>query len=275
MSKKTRISLIVLLTVVLLLSLPASAMIGGELDKTHTNVGAIMMVWPQFEDIIGRLCTATLIHQQALLTAAHCYTYFENQGINYGQIWITFDQDPFATDAEYLGVKAFIPHPDFVVGGHYSSDIALVILEEPVEGIELQSLPRIGYMDDILESLNRKDRRDLELIIVGYGTSKYLDPPDAQQDAIRRAGTVAFENLLESEIRTSNSNPDNATGCMGDSGGPQFYLDQDEGKEVLVGVFSRTGVQRRCDDPMFHYRVDTRNAQKFINDTIKDNCPPK
>ena len=58
-----------LLLVLALVATPANALVGGEVDTVHTNVGAIVMYWPQF-GYDGRLCTATLIHPQALVTAA-------------------------------------------------------------------------------------------------------------------------------------------------------------------------------------------------------------
>jgi len=243
---------------------PASAIMDGEPDTEHTNVGAIMMVWPQFDDIIGRLCSATLIHERALLTAAHCHTYIENQGIGYNQVWVTFDQDPFADDAQHLEVEDFIVHPDFGTG-QGAHDIALVILAEPVVGIEPEALPAIGYMNDRIKVLNGKGRRGLDLIIVGYGTLQpILVVPDIGLDATRNTGTVSFKQLLPFEIISSqNSNLGDAHTTMGDSGGPLFHVDR-QGNEVLVGLLARTSGSGWVGPLMFHYRVDTAIARDFI-----------
>lgn len=272
-----KIAVLIGLVIVLAVAVsPASAIIGGEEDYEHTNVGAIMMVWPQFGDITGRLCTATLIDPRVLVTAAHCYTYIENQGIGYDQVWVTFDQDPFAVGAIYLDVEAFIRHPDFKVGQDYH-DIALVILKEPVPRrmkIEPETLPYMGYMDDVHTNLKGNDRREMKMIIVGYGATGLWPLPDLHLDAIRRVGAVTYQNLLPLEILTSNSGQDDATICYGDSGGPIFLVDQ-QGNELLVGIDSRSSGPTTCDDDdlglTFKYRLDTISAQNFIIDNLPDN----
>ena len=242
---------------------PASGIIGGEVDTEHTNVGAIMMVWPQLDGITGRLCSATLIHERALLTAAHCHTYIDNQGIGYDQVWVSFDQDPFAEDAQYLEVEDFIVHPDFGTG-QGSSDIALVILAEPVIGIEPEPLPAMGYMNDVVKVLKGKGRWGIDLMIVGFGASQILVVPETLLDATRSTGAVSFERLLLFEIKSSqNSDLGDAHTNFGDSGGPLFHIDR-QGNEVLVGLLSRTGGSVWDGPAMFHYRVDTAIARDFI-----------
>jgi hypothetical protein len=260
--KKMTVMLALMLVLAFTVS-PASAIMDGEPDTEHTNVGAIMMVWPQFDDIIGRLCSATLIHERALLTAAHCHTYIENQGIGYNQVWVTFDQDPFADDAQHLEVEDFIVHPDFGTG-QGAHDIALVILAEPVVGIEPEALPAMGYMNDRIKVLNGKGRRGLDLIVVGYGGSQILDVPEILRDATRSTGTVSFEQLLLFEIKSSqNSDLGDVHTNYGDSGGPLFHVDR-QGNEVLVGLLARTGGSVWDGPAMFHFRVDTAIARDFI-----------
>ena len=255
--------LIVLLLVLAFTVSPASAIIGGEADTEHTNVGAIIMVWPNFDGVTGRLCSATLIHERALLTAAHCHTFIDNQGIGYDQVWVTFDPDPFAENAQYLEVEDFIVHPDFGTG-QGAHDIALVILAKPVVGIEPEPLPAMGYMNDALKVSKGKARRGLDLIVVGYGGSQILDVPEILLDATRSTGTVSFEQLLLFEIKSSqNSDLGDAHTNYGDSGGPLFHVDR-QGNEVLVGLLARTGGSVWDGPAMFHFRVDTAVARDFI-----------
>lgn len=274
---KKLLILLSLLVVIALAASPALALIGGELDTEHTNVGAVMMLWTQVTEdpFVGRLCTATLIHEQVLVTAAHCYPYFVNQGIGYDGIWISFDQAPLENQGDFLAVQAFIPHPDYTEDSRVH-DVALVILESPVTGGNPANLPVEGYLDNALGKLHGIQARNIQMTIVGYGATALWPQPNLLLDAKRWVGTTTFVNLQPLRVITSNSDQDDAIICYGDSGGPIFWVNQ-AGHEVLVGVHSSSTGACEVDhiQTTLKTRLDTADALDFIYDTIAEYFSPE
>ena len=192
------------------LATPTSSIFNGELDTEHTNVGAIVIDWPEQysvngDTIVGRLCSATLIHEQVLVTAAHCIQPLDIQEVSYDDVWITFNQyatnipeDP-DNDPDYLDVKSWKAHEDYEFQNRNSHDIALVILADPVTeemGIFPKALPDEGYMNNVHKNLKGKNSPAIQMMVVGYGTTKNMSVPEYIEDADRHFGMVSLENLL-------------------------------------------------------------------------------
>jgi len=222
---------------------PTSAIVNGILDTEHTNVGAIVLEWPQQDYILVRLCSATLIRENVLISAAHCFTGLEEIGDEGEQLYVTFKQyavlgDPNPEDFpdEYLKVLKYIRHDDYDPTQDDPHDIALVILEAPVNDIEYEDIPYEGYLDDVIGE--EKGRKDIPFTIVGYGAQKfYKDLVDRFLDAIRNYGTVSYKKLTPYLMVTYQNEEDGIT-CHGDSGGPIFFNDP------LLG--EKNGWHKRC-----------------------------
>ena len=265
--KKTTV-LILLVLVLVLAILPVNAMIGGDLDTEHTNVGALVFRWPEHSLDLGRMCSGTLIDPQVLLTAAHCTEPLFENDLVYDNVWVTFEQDALfgdpAQDTEYLEIEMIVEHVDH--------DIALIMLLEPVQGITPEELPSEGYLDQVIDkSPPGNGRGELDLIFVGYGGTENFGLPDnLYVNAVRKVGTTTLANITPWEILTGNGDSGEASICDGDSGGPLFHV-IGQGKEIMVGLHSRSSTdQISCDSIgfAFKYRLDTASALEFINSNL-------
>jgi len=72
-------------------ALPARAMIGGQPDFTHTNVGALVTFHPFLPGSpLAPLCSGTLVSPNVVVTAGHCAALIVSFGL---PAWFTFDQE--------------------------------------------------------------------------------------------------------------------------------------------------------------------------------------
>ena len=182
---------VVVLVAVLAMTLASfgmgNAILFGELDgDAHPYVGLMVA------DVDGEpawRCSGTLIAPTVFLTAGHCV--FEADA---ARVW--FDTD--LTDNEeypYGGATSVegtpIPHPNFngALTIPQTSDVGLVILDEPVTGVGFGALPEIG----LAEELNSAPGIDALVNIVGYG--RQLVKPELIADRIRYQATPMLVEL--------------------------------------------------------------------------------
>lgn len=244
---------------------PATASTGGTPDgDTHPNVGMIA-----FYDATGRYrCSATLVSETVLLTAAHC-----TSG-TLGKTAVTFDSvvaeeppsplpaasDPAAGYSEadlagtgYLSGTAYT-HPeysDFTDMDNWN-DVGVIVLDAPVTDIEPAPLADLGAADQI------KQPRKTLFTAVGYGTevrkpdSGPQKPTPMSYPLIRRYVEMPGQKITPQIIQANgNENDPFGTGgtCFGDSGG-SLWLD---GKVVGVTSYGYTENCRYIDG---YQRVD-------------------
>jgi hypothetical protein len=254
---------------------PAIAITGGVADgNAHPNVGLIL-----FYSADGRFrCSATLVSPTVLLTAAHC-----TDG-TVGKTLVTFDTviaeqppspfpvaaDPSAgyTEAEieaagYLSGTAYT-HPeysDFTDLDNWN-DVGVVVLDQPVTGIEPATLAEPGRLDLIAASELRKTL----FTAVGYGTEvrKPVEGPQKptpmSYPLIRRYAVQPGQKLTDQVLQLNgNINDTRGTGgtCFGDSGGPTFL----DGYVVTVTSYSYTN---NCRYLGGYQRVDIEVVQDWL-----------
>ena len=125
----------------------------------------------------------------------------------------------------------------------------------------------------ILANSNGKHEASINFIIVGYGATGDWELPERHLDGVRRVGSVTFQSLTPLEILAKWRQND-AVVCYGDSGGPMFYVPKN-GNEVMVGIHAGSSGTAPCEQEYdlgltFKYRLDTLDAQEFINANLPD-----
>ena len=259
--------LLVALLVMAVSVVPASAITWGEPDTEHTNVGAMVVDWPDYGP--WQWCSGTLIHPQVFLTAGHCTDGLDEYGIE--TIWVSFDE--YALN-ELRDVKQVITHPEYGWGTTDPHDVGLLILKEPVKtkgkkGIQPAELPDEGFLDTLKAEGVLSDGPDkAPFTVVGYGGSLNWPPPEITYEDERQVAFSEYRALSGPWLHLSqNSKLDNGGTCFGDSGGPTFYEDK-KGNETLVGVTSWGDAQ--CVATGFYYRVDIAQTLDFVNGVIAE-----
>ena len=237
---------------------------------------AIVFGWPDGDDhpYVGLMvadvdgepawrCSGTLIAPTVFLTAGHCV-----YGATAARVW--FDTD-LTTNTEYprggeTSIEGTpIPHPNFdgTLAFPNTSDVGLVILDQPVTDLGFGELPAI----DLAEELNSAPGIEAIVNIVGYGRQQ-IKPEDISLRVRYQATPMLVE--LGGAIYSGgwslhlSSNPGEGGGtggtCFGDSGGPALASTE---SNVVLGVGSFV-FNSNCRGVGYYYRVDTEYAQDFI-----------
>jgi secreted trypsin-like serine protease len=272
-------ALVVAALVVLGLQAPATASTGGTTDaETHPNVGLILSY---SDDGFRYRCTATLVRDDLLLTAAHC-----TDGV-VGKVLVTFDStivaastrpdvSPFpsadpkvgytTTQLENAGFESGDAHThpqysDFTDMKNWN-DVGVVTLDRPVTDITPAQIAGLGTLDEIGQNKLSKTL----FRAVGYGTEvrKADDgtqkPTPMDYPLIRRYVDMPGQKLTPQILQTngtSTNGKDIGTTCFGDSGGPVFY----KGEVVAVTSYGNNDV---CRGISGYQRVDIKAAQDFL-----------
>lgn len=250
-----------LVAVAAMLAAPTGQAISmGQLDRNrHPEVGALVAAYGDNgeKDV---LCSGTLIASDVFLTAAHCTAYLESIGIRAHQVWVTFD--PVFDEDATLYRGTYHTNPEYGGGENDTHDLAVVILDEPISGIEPARLPERGLLAEMKAS---GEIRDQVFTAVGYGTVRDVKTggPNAMYwDPKRRFAEQYFLSLHTAWL-TLSENPSTGSGgtCFGDSGGPHF-LGGPESNELVSITVTGDAMCRATDTT---YRLDTLSARRFLS----------
>jgi hypothetical protein len=258
----------VLTGTLVMLTSPANAIVGGELDgNRHPGVGMMIGYDENGESFFA--CSGTLVSQTVFVTAAHCTG--GAAGLVPAFVRVTFGaQIPLDAEGAPAPTLTILgePHPNplfsededlLVTFEQIAQDYGVVVLSRPANrvfpDVTLYDLPPKGFLD-------RRINRDT-FTLVGYGlsaSSKHFK--DLSFDGFRRLAEVDTNgaSLSKPGVLQMLANPngkDTLDGvlCSGDSGGATL-----DGS-VLVAANSAGDF---CVHKTYSARLDTRAALEFI-----------
>jgi V8-like Glu-specific endopeptidase len=239
----------------------ASAITYGQSDgDKHPYVGALVGADEQGEFVF---CSGTLIAPDIFLTAAHCTAAIEQFGFEFRGVTFDSDFDP-DTSVVYPGTPH--THPHFPGPSSDAKDIAVVVLDEQVSGIQPALLPSAGLLD---QRANDGTLKGQSFTAVGYGATERTHQPGSGAPVYGENGTrmysvSTFAALNKASLRLSqNPSTGDAGTCYGDSGGPNFLGDS----QVIASITISGDIPCRATNVT--YRLDTPTARAFLGQFVK------
>ena len=257
------IAIITVFILLLVSTLPASAIVYGEPDgNAHPFVGSIVVRIPS--QGLFQFCSGTLIAANVFLTASHCTApldsiFAEHPG---SEVLVTFDS--IITEGGTFYTGTWPTNPAYLTGNGESDthDVAVIVLDQ-APGITPAQLPTAGLLDELKADHVLKDTL---FTVVGYGTVRETNRTGFQgilDNLERRRADQEFLSLTNAWLTLSmNLATSNGGGCYGDSGGPHFtHLDGEETSIVASITVTGDAVCKATDTT---YRMDTESARGFL-----------
>lgn len=180
------------------------------------------------EGTLDSYCSAVLIGNDQVLTAAHCIN-SEEEPV-YLALGLGLDTIERATIRRGMAII----HPDYRIGSDQMTynDIALINLTDNVSNPSHMSPTELAGIDDFAPGS--------KVIIAGYGYLGYREGAgfiSNTEDRLFQASTVisSFDSG-NSNLIIYNSPDGIASACGGDSGGPMFIESSENGKLQLIGI---------------------------------------
>jgi secreted trypsin-like serine protease len=237
----------------------AQAITYGQPDENrHPEVGGLVTTSARTGEQYV-YCSGTLISTTVLLTAAHC-------DIGTSTVCVTFD--PQLTSRSRLYCGTFYAHPQYNQSQDDPLDIAVVVFDRPIRGIEPAQLPTLGLLDAMRAAgtLNGST----QFTAVGYGGLEFENAPGGKQPTYldtRMYATSGFNALGPGYLRLSQ-NPSVGFGgtCYGDSGGPNFLGAGATETNIIAGI-TITG-DAFCRSTNVTQRLDTEAARAFLGQFV-------
>jgi len=246
----------------MIVTLPASAITYGQPDgNLHPNVGAMIRLRSDGQYRI--LCSGSLISPKVFLTASHCTTFLEQQGIS--DVWVTFDSQ--FTQKSKLIHGTMHSNPLYNQAQSDSEDIAVIVLDKEVTNVAPVQLPTAGLLDQM--KANGTLNGTL-FTSVGYGIQEPQTGPggithEFPMERWYAVGEFSALNATYLRIAQTQATGDGGT-CNGDSGGPQFLGAGADETDVQVSITITGDIE--CFATNVVYRLDTPQARSFLSQFV-------
>ena len=197
--------------------------VNGQTTSDWPAVGMLAVVDPSSGGA-SIFCSATLIDDLAVATAAHC----EDAATSYqdaGYVIVFVVGPSIADPDDYVEVDAWSVHPDYRFDGSgVAADVAVGLLADTLQA-SVQPMPM--HREDL-----GTDWYDQDLTLVGFGITG-----DSAYDAgTKRTTTLPVLTLDSDFVYAVDPEPGGSNACSGDSGGAA--LRQGDQGDELVGVLS-------------------------------------
>ena len=248
---KKLVVLLAVLASMLVFTSSASAITYGQPDtkNRYPFVGALVGT---FDGVTYPYCSGTLISSTVFLTAAHC-------DIGTETVCVTFDQTYTSKSRLYCGT--FYAHPDYSGSQNNPNDVAVVVFDKPIRGIQPAEIAELGLLDTMRAEGTLT--QNTAFTSVGYGGQ---EPGHANQITYldQREYAVGYLNALGPGYLRLSQNPQTGSGgtCYGDSGGPVFLGDTN----IIVAI-TTTG-DAVCKSTNVDQRIDIASVQEFLSQFV-------
>lgn len=250
---------------------PVAAITGNWVeDFEHPYVGLIVF-YDENDVFLGR-CSGSLLDPYNFLTAGHCVpgavraiVYFQQDaGVNYDP---ATQLDPITGYPEFCAAGTLgdvcatsdeIYNYGFPGGFPERKDVALVVLDQPIQLSEYGQLPEAGFLDGLATA---RGNQDVRFTASGYGLTYKQEEHNGKPNESYRERLMALSTLVNVRssltygfnIQTVGNGAGKGGTCNGDSGGPVFWGGYESNLIVAVTSF---GLNELCRGTDFAYRID-------------------